>query len=227
MTDAIKIDVWSDIACPWCYIGKRNLENGLAATAGDDDAPVVEIEYHSFELSPDTPEDFDGGEVDYLSQHKGISPAQAREMLDRVTGVAADAGLAYRFDILKHTNTVKAHELLHFAKENGKQLELAEVLMSAYFLEGKHVGRDEDLVALAAEVGLDEDAAREALASQRYRAAVRADQEQAQQFGITGVPFFVIDGKYGVSGAQPVEAFTQIARQVWGERREASATADA
>jgi len=227
MTDAIKIDVWSDIACPWCYIGKRNLENGLAATADDDDAPVVEIEYHSFELSPDTPEDFDGGEVDYLSQHKGISPAQAREMLDRVTGVAADAGLAYRFDILQHTNTVKAHELLHFAKENGKQLELAEVLMSAYFLEGKHVGRDDDLVALAVEVGLDEDAAREALASQRYRAAVRADQEQAQQFGITGVPFFVIDGKYGVSGAQPVEAFSQIARQVWGERREASATADA
>ncbi|WZH36384.1 MAG: DsbA family oxidoreductase [Microbacterium enclense] len=227
MMDAIKIDVWSDIACPWCYIGKRNLENGLAATADDDDAPVVEIEYHSFELSPDTPEDFDGGEVDYLSQHKGISPAQAREMLDRVTGVAADAGLAYRFDILKHTNTVKAHELLHFAKENGKQLELTEVLMSAYFLEGKHVGRDDDLVTLAVQVGLDGDAAREALASQRYRGAVRADQEQAQQFGITGVPFFVIDGKYGVSGAQPVEAFSQIARQVWGERREASATADA
>lgn len=227
MTDAIKIDVWSDIACPWCYIGKRNLENGLAATAADDDAPVVEIEYHSFELSPDTPEDFHGGEVDYLSQHKGISPEQAREMLDRVTGVAADAGLAYRFDILQHTNTVKAHELLHFAKENGRQLELAELLMSAYFLEGKHVGRDEDLVALAGEAGLDADAAREALASQRYRAAVRADQAQAQQFGITGVPFFVIDGKYGVSGAQPVEAFTQIARQVWGERREASATADA
>lgn len=227
MTDAIKIDVWSDIACPWCYIGKRNLENGLAATADDDDAPVVEIEYHSFELSPDTPEDFDGGEVDYLSQHKGISPDQAREMLDRVTGVAADAGLAYRFDILKHTNTVKAHELLHFAKENGKQLELAELLMSAYFLEGKHVGRDDDLVALAVDAGLDEDAARDALSSQRYRAAVRADQEQARQFGITGVPFFVIDGKYGVSGAQPVEAFSQIARQVWGERREVVETADA
>ncbi|MBM3715469.1 MAG: DsbA family oxidoreductase [Actinobacteria bacterium] len=225
MTDAIKIDVWSDIACPWCYIGKRNLENGLAATASDDDAPVVEIEYHSFELSPDTPEDFDGGEVDYLSQHKGISPESAREMLDRVTGVAAEAGLAYRFDILKHTNTVKAHELLHFAKENGRQLELSERLMSAYFLEGRHVGRDEDLVALAVEVGLDEAAARDALSSQRYRPAVRADQEQAQQYGITGVPFFVIDGKYGVSGAQPVEAFAQIARQVWGERREAAAAA--
>ncbi|WP_270352650.1 DsbA family oxidoreductase [Microbacterium testaceum] len=227
MTDAIKIDMWSDIACPWCYIGKRNLENGLAATAADDDAPVVEIEYHSFELSPDTPEDFHGGEVDYLSQHKGISPEQAREMLDRVTGVAAEAGLAYRFDILQHTNTVKAHELLHFAKENGRQLELAEILMSAYFLEGKHVGRDDDLIALAVEAGLDEDAAREALTSQRFRAAVRADQEQARQFGISGVPFFVIDGKYGVSGAQPVEAFTQIARQVWGERRESVETADA
>ncbi|MDU0368488.1 DsbA family oxidoreductase [Microbacterium sp. KSW4-17] len=227
MTDAIKIDVWSDIACPWCYIGKRNLENGLAATAADDDAPVVEIEYHSFELSPDTPEDFHGGEIDYLSQHTGISAEQAREMLDRVTGVAADAGLAYRFDILQHTNTVKAHELLHFAKENGKQLELAELLMSAYFLEGKHVGRDDDLVALAVEVGLDEAEVREALSSQRYRAAVRADQEQARQFGITGVPFFVIDGKYGVSGAQPVEAFSQIARQVWGERREVAETADA
>ncbi|WP_295840734.1 DsbA family oxidoreductase [uncultured Microbacterium sp.] len=226
MTDAIKIDVWSDIACPWCYIGKRNLENGLAATADDDDAPVVEIEYHSFELSPDTPEDFDGGEVDYLSQHKGISPESAREMLDRVTDVAAEAGLAYRFDILKHTNTVKAHELLHFAKENGRQLELAELLMSAYFLEGRHVGRDDDLVQLAIEAGLDGDAASEALASQRYRPAVRADQAQAQQYGIQGVPFFVIDGKYGVSGAQPVEAFSQIARQVWGERREASATAD-
>ncbi|MFN3949546.1 DsbA family protein [Microbacterium sp.] len=227
MTDAIKIDVWSDIACPWCYIGKRNLENGLAATAADDDAPVVEIEYHSFELSPDTPEDFHGGEIDYLSQHKGISPDAAREMLDRVTGVAADAGLAYRFDILQHTNTVKAHELLHFAKENGRQLELAELLMSAYFLEGRHVGRDDDLVQLATEAGLDADAAREALSSQRYRAAVRADQEQARQFGITGVPFFVIDGKYGVSGAQPVEAFSQIARQVWGERREVTETADA
>jgi len=223
MTDAIKIDVWSDIACPWCYIGKRNLENGLAATAADDDAPVVEIEYHSFELSPDTPEDFDGGEVDYLSRHKGVSPSQAREMLDRVTGVAAQAGLAYRFDILKHTNTVKAHELLHFAKEQGRQLDLAERLMSAYFLEGRHVGRDDDLVELAVEAGLDADDARDALASQRYRSAVRADQAQAQSYGITGVPFFVIDGKYGVSGAQPVEAFAQIARQVWNERREAAA----
>jgi predicted DsbA family dithiol-disulfide isomerase len=219
MTDAIKIDVWSDIACPWCYIGKRNLERGLSAASADDDAPMVEVEFHSFELSPDTPVDFEGGETDYLAQHKGISAGQAQEMLDRVSGVAKDAGLEYRFDLLKHTNTVKAHELLHFAKENGRQAELAERLMSAYFTQGRHLGREDELVALAADVGLDPDAAREALRTGRYLPAVRADQAQASAYGINGVPFFVIDGKYGVSGAQPAEAFSQIIRQVWAEHR--------
>ncbi|MCO7202877.1 DsbA family oxidoreductase [Microbacterium sp. CnD16-F] len=223
MTDAIKIDVWSDIACPWCYIGKRNLETGLAATADDADAPRVEVTFHSYELSPDTPVDFDGNEVDFLSQHKGMTPEQVKPMLDRVTGVAAEAGLEYRFDLLKHTNTVKAHELLHFAKEQGLQKEMTERLMSAYFTEGRHVGRIDDLVDLAAEAGLDREAARDALESGRYLEAVRADQAQAQAYGIQGVPFFVIDGKYGVSGAQPAEAFAQIARQVWSERAEASA----
>jgi predicted DsbA family dithiol-disulfide isomerase len=220
MTDPIKIDVWSDIACPWCYIGKRNLENGLADAATDADAPQVEVVYHSFELSPDTPVDFDGDEFDYLAGHKGISRDQVAQMLDRVTGVAAEAGLAYRFDILRHTNTVKAHELLHYAKELGRQLELAERLMSAYFIAGRHVGRVDDLVALAVESGLDEAGAREALESDRFLDAVREDQAQAAQYGINGVPFFVIDGKYGVSGAQPADAFAQIARQVWAEHRE-------
>ncbi len=224
MTDAIKIDVWSDIACPWCYIGKRNLESGLAAASADDDAPLVEVEFHSFELSPDTPVDFEGGEADYLAQHKGITAAQAAAMLDRVTGVAREAGLTYRFDLLQHTNTVKAHELLHFAKENGLQAQLAERLMSAYFTEGRHLGREDDLAALAGEAGLDADEARAALRSGRYLPAVHADQAQAAAYGINGVPFFVIDGKYGVSGAQPAEAFSQIVRQVWAEHRE---TADA
>jgi predicted DsbA family dithiol-disulfide isomerase len=220
VTQPIRIDVWSDIACPWCYIGKRNLEKGLAEASADQDAPAVEVTYHSFELSPDTPVDFEGGEIDYLARHKGISPEQAESMLDRVTGIAAQSGLEYRFDLLKHTNTVKAHELLHFAKDEGRQLELAERLMSAYFTEGRHLGREDELVALAVDAGLDADAAREALVSGRYLAAVRADQAQASAYGINGVPFFVIDGKYGVSGAQPAEAFAQIARQVWAEHRE-------
>jgi predicted DsbA family dithiol-disulfide isomerase len=218
MTDAIKIDVWSDIACPWCYIGKRNLENGLAEVSADPDGPRVEVTYHSFELSPDTPVDFEGDEVSYLADHKGIPREQAREMIDRVTDVAAAAGLTYRYDLLQHTNTVKAHELLHHAKQNGKQLEMEERLMSAYFTEGKHVGRIDDLVALATEVGLDADETRAALESEKYLADVRADQDQARTYGINGVPFFVIDGKYGVSGAQPADAFAQIARQVWAER---------
>jgi len=218
VTETIKIDVWSDIACPWCYIGKRNLETGLAATSGDDDAPQVEVVYHSFELSPDTPVDFEGDVSDFLAQHKGISREQAAQMHEHVTGIAAAAGLQYRFDLLQHTNTVKAHELLHFAKAHGRQHEVAERLMSAYFTEGRHVGRIDELVTLAVEAGLDGDAARASLESGEFLDAVRADQAQAVAYGIQGVPFFVIDGKYGVSGAQPAEAFSQILRQVWSER---------
>ncbi|KIC57247.1 MULTISPECIES: DsbA family protein [Microbacterium] len=221
MTDKITIDVWSDIACPWCYIGKRNLEAGLAQTAADTDAPQVDVTFHSFELSPDTPVDFEGDEVDFLAGHKGMPRERVREMLDQVTGVAAGSGLEYRFDLLQHTNTVKAHELLHFAKAQGRQYEMAERLMSAYFTEGKHVGRVDDLVDLAVEVGLDASDVRDALESGRHLADVRADQAQAQAYGIQGVPFFVIDGKYGVSGAQPADAFAQITRQVWAEKQDA------
>jgi len=217
MTDPIKIDVWSDIACPWCFIGKRNLEKGLAEASADDDAPLVEVTYHSYELSPDTPVDFEGDESAYLANHKGISPAQASQMLERVTGVAAEAGLEYRFDLLKHTNTVKAHELLHFAKAEGLQHEMEERLMSAYFTEGRHLGHEDELVSLAVDAGLDAEGTREALRSGRFLPAVRADQAQAAAYGINGVPFFVIDGKYGVSGAQPAEAFAQIVRKVWAD----------
>ncbi|GAA1960436.1 DsbA family oxidoreductase [Microbacterium aquimaris] len=216
MTDAITIDVWSDIACPWCYIGKRNLEKAIAARG--EDAPEVHVMFRSFELAPETPVDFEGGEAEYLAAHKGVDAAAAQQMLDRVTGVAADAGLEYRFDLLHHTNTVKAHQLLHFAKERGRQHEMSERLMSAYFTEGRHLGRDDELAALAAEVGFDADEVRGALGRETYLEAVRADQAQAAAYGVTGVPFFVIDGAYGVSGAQPPEAFSQILAQVTQER---------
>lgn len=218
VSEPISIDIWSDIACPWCYIGKRNLEAGLAATAEDDDAPEVSITFHSFELSPDTPVDFSGDEADFLMGHKGMPRAQVEQMLDRVTGIAKDAGLEYRFDLLQHTNTVKAHELLHHAKAQGRQHDMEERLMSAYFTEGRHVGRIEDLADLAAEIGLDRDAALEALQTERHLADVRADQAQAQAYGIQGVPFFVIDGQYGVSGAQPPEAFAGVLRELWAKR---------
>jgi predicted DsbA family dithiol-disulfide isomerase len=223
VTDAIKIDVWSDIACPWCYIGKRNLEKGIALSAEDDDAPRVEVTFHSYELSPDTPVDFDGSELDFLAGHKGMPREQVEQMLARVTGVAAEAGLEYRFDILQHTNTVKAHELVHFAAAHGSQHEAVDRLFSAYFTEGRHLGRVDELVSLAGEIGLDEAAAREALESDAHLADVRRDQERARAYGITGVPFFVIDEAYGVSGAQPPQAFAEVVRQVWSKRRETAA----
>ncbi|WP_336645687.1 DsbA family oxidoreductase [Microbacterium sp. USHLN186] len=223
MSEPISIDIWSDIACPWCYIGKRNLEKGLAATADDADAPRVNITFHSFELSPDTPVDFDGDEIDFLAGHKGMPREQVEQMLAQVTAVAADAGLEYRFDLLQHTNTVKAHELLHHAKDRGMQHEMEERLMSAYFTEGRHVGRIDDLVALAAEVGLDAGEARAVLESGAHLDAVRADQVQARAYGINGVPFFVIDGQYGVSGAQPPEAFESVIRDVWAQKSAAIA----
>ncbi len=227
VSEPISIDIWSDIACPWCYIGKRNLEKGLEAVAGDDDAPQVNVTFHSFELSPDTPVDFDGDEIDFLAGHKGMPRDQVEQMLANVTGVAEKAGLQYRFDLLQHTNTVKAHELLHFAKAHGLQHELEERLMSAYFTEGKHVGRIDDLVALAVEVGLDADAAREALETAQYLPAVRQDQAQARAYGIQGVPFFVIDGQYGISGAQPPAAFENVLRDLWSKRGDAELEGDA
>ena len=204
------VDVWSDIACPWCYIGKRKFE--LGAEGFD-----VEVEYHSFELSPDTPVDFDGSAADFLAKHKGMPIEQVRPMLAQVTAVAAEVGLDYDYDALQHTNTVKAHQLLHFAKAQGKQIEMKERLLRAYFVEGNHVGRAEDLADLAAEVGLDRDAALRSLESDEYLEAVHADQEQAMRYGIRGVPFFVIDGKYGVSGAQAPETFAQALKQVQDE----------
>jgi len=218
VSEPIKIDIWSDIACPWCYIGKRKFEAGSGLFAGTGDGRAVEVEYHSFELSPDTPVDFDGSEVDFLAGHKGLAPDQVEQMLERVTGIASSVGLDYDYDNLKHTNTIKAHELLHFAKSQGKQLELAERLFAAYFVEGRHVGRIDDLADLAAEVGLDRDAALAALRSEEFLSDVRSDQRTATEFGINGVPFFVIDGKYGVSGAQDAGTFAQVLEQVWAER---------
>jgi predicted DsbA family dithiol-disulfide isomerase len=221
----IKIDVWSDIACPWCYIGKRKFEDAAGRFDGE-----VEVEYHSFELSPDTPVDFEGDEVDFLAGHKGMPADQVRGMLDHVTGVAAEVGLDYDFGSLHHTNTVKAHQLLHFAKARGLQLEMTERLLAAYFVEGRHVGRVGDLADLASEVGLDRDEVVLALETDRHLADVRADQQQAQSFGITGVPFFVLEGKYGISGAQAPEAFLGALQQVQAElasRAAADATSTA
>lgn len=212
-TQPIKVDIWSDVQCPWCYIGKRRFEAGVAQFGGE-----VEVEYHSFELAPDTPVDYEGTPVDYLSQRKGIAPEQAREMIARVTGLAAGEGLAYDYDHIHQTNTVISHELLHFAKSKGRQLEMKERLLKAYFVDGEHVGRIPDLVAIAVELGFDRDEVTEALETHRFLADVKADMAQAREYGINGVPFFVIDGQYGVSGAQEAATFANVLEQVHRER---------
>ncbi|QNE47026.1 DsbA family oxidoreductase [Glaciihabitans sp. INWT7] len=209
----IKIDIWSDVQCPWCYIGKRKFEAGATAFGGD-----VEVEYHSFELAPDTPVDFDGSPVDYLSQRKGIPVQQVTEMLANVTGIAASVGLEYDYDHVHQTNTVKAHELIHYAKSVGRQLAMKERLLKAYFVDGRHVGRIEDLADLAAEIGLDRAEVVRVLTDETFLPDVKADVAQAIEYGIQGVPFFVIDGKYGVSGAQDATTFANVLEQVRTER---------
>ena len=213
MSDAIKVDIWSDVQCPWCYIGKRKFEAGAAAFGGD-----VEVEYHSFELAPDTPVDFDGSPADYLAQRKGLPMDQVEQMLERVTGIAASVGLDYDYDHVQQTNTVISHELIHFAKSKGRQLEMKERLLKAYFINGEHVGRIPDLVAIAVDLGYDAAEVTEALESHRYLKDVKADVALAQEYGIQGVPFFVIDGKYGVSGAQEAETFANVLAQVQSEK---------
>jgi predicted DsbA family dithiol-disulfide isomerase len=193
------------------YTAKITLVAGAAAGAD------VEVEYHSFELAPDTPVDFAGTPLDYLSERKGIAPEQAQTMIDRVVGIAAAVDLDYHYETIHQTNTVLAHELLHLAKAHGRQAELKERLLAAYFVEGRHVGRVEDLADLAAEVGLDRTEVVAALTDHRYLADVKADVAQAAAYGINGVPFFVFDSRYGVSGAQETATFVQVLEQVRAE----------
>lgn len=213
MSETIKVDIWSDIQCPWCYIGKRKFEAGAAQFDGD-----VEVEYHSFELAPDTPVDFDGSPAEYLSQRKGMPLVQVDQMLQNVTDIAQSVGLDYDYAAVHQTNTVKAHELIHYAKSKGRQLDMKERLLKAYFVNGEHVGRIDDLADIAAEIGFDRADVVRALTEDEFLADVKADVAQAQAYGIQGVPFFVIDGKYGVSGAQDAASFVQVLEQVRSEK---------
>lgn len=211
---SITVDIWSDIACPWCFIGKRRFESALKKFAARDE---IEITFHSFELAPDTPSDYAGSEVDFLVSHKGMAPDQVRKMLAQVTEIAASEGLKFDFDSVQHANTNRAHQLLHFAKTQGKQTELNEVLLSAYFEQGRNVGSIDELVELAVSVGIDAAGARDALETGVFEASVREDIEQSQQIGVTAVPFFVFNRKYGVSGAQDSSTFLEVLEQVQNE----------
>jgi predicted DsbA family dithiol-disulfide isomerase len=223
---AIHVDVWSDVACPWCYIGKRRFEEGVRRFRTSQPEADVQVTYRSFELAPDQPLDVTSTVAEYLTQRKGMPRVQVEQMLAHVTDLAQAEGLAYDFDAVRQTRTLKAHELLHLAKAHGVQDAMKERLLSAYFEQGRHVGRVDELAALAAEVGLDADEARAALASGRFTADVQADIAQARAYGITGVPFYVLEDRYGISGAQPPEAFSAALTQVLADRAAAPDAAE-
>ena len=196
----MRIEIWSDIVCPWCYIGKRRLEAALSRFPRRGE---VEVIYRSFELDPGAPAASEKPLDQALAEKYGVGLAGARAMMARVAGVAAEEGLRYDFSIAKRGNSFDAHRLLHLAAERGRQAEMAERLFSAYFSEGAPISDRAALSRLAGEVGLD---AEEGLAGGAYNEAVRADEERARALGITGVPFFLIDGRLGLSGAQPADA---------------------
>ncbi|MFP5451212.1 MAG: DsbA family protein [Thermoleophilia bacterium] len=218
MSDPITIDIWSDIACPWCYIGKRRLQTALDAFAARAGRPEVAVRFHSFELAPDVPVDFDGGPVEFLTARKGMSREQVEGMLAHVTALAAGEGLDFDFGAVKQTRTVLAHQLLHHAAAEGLQEPMKERLMRAHFVEGRHVGHAEDLADLAAEVGLDRDEVLRRLEAGTHAADVEADLRQAAQYGIGAVPFYVIDGRYGISGAQLPGTFLDALEQAAEDR---------
>jgi predicted DsbA family dithiol-disulfide isomerase len=210
----MKVEIWSDVVCPWCYIGKRRLEEALSQFAHKDD---VEVVWRSYQLDPVTPTKPGQSVTDALASKYGVSRAQAQAMNDRVTAVAAEVGLEYHMENAKHSNTFDAHRIIHLGKERGIQDAVKERLMKAYFVEGEAVGDADTLVRLASEAGLDADEAREVLASGKYADDVRADEKRARMFGISGVPFFAVDEKFGISGAQPAEVFAETLEAAWAE----------
>lgn len=212
--DRLVVDVWSDVMCPFCYMGDTLLAQAIAAFPHAD---RVDVRYHSYLLSPDLPQGEEMTANDLLVRTKGWSLEQATQMNEHVTERAAQLGLDYRMADSLATNMRDAHRLSHFAAEHGKQHEMIVRLFEAYFRDGRSVGRHDSLADLAAEIGLDRDAALAALDSDAYADAVDRDIATAQQIGVQGVPFFVFQGKYAVSGAQPVEVFGQALTAGWAE----------
>jgi predicted DsbA family dithiol-disulfide isomerase len=212
----LRIDVWSDIACPWCYVGKRRLEAALARFPHQGD---VEIVWRAFELDPSAPREIDRT-VSYaqrLARKYGSTLSQAEGMIARMTDVARADGLDFHFERIRPGNTFDAHRILHLAAEKGIQDAVKERFLRAYLTEGEPIGDPETLVRLAAEAGLSADEVRALLASDSLAAEVRADEDEARELGIGGVPFFVLGGRYAVSGAQPADLFFQALGRAWGE----------
>jgi predicted DsbA family dithiol-disulfide isomerase len=210
----MQVEIWSDIVCPWCYLGKKRFERALEAFPHRDD---VEVTYRSFELDPTIPTGEERDVVADLAAKKGMSEADVVQMMKQVEHIAAAESLEYHLVEARSGNTVDAHQLVHLAATKGVANEMIDRLYRAHFTELRSVFDHDSLVALAEEAGVGGTDAKHALDAGNYRAAVAEDESLARSFGITGVPFFVIDRKYGISGAQKTEALSHALEQAWAE----------
>lgn len=211
----MKIEIWSDYACPFCYIGKRRLEQALEKFPHREQ---VEVQFKSYELDPNSPRDLNQDIHEMLSDKYGVSVDEAKRMNQGVGQQASEVGLTFNFDKMIPTNTFDAHRLTHFAKTKNMDKQLAEKLLYAHFTESRHLGDHEVLADIAEETGIDRNEALSFLADETALAdEVRGDEQVAQQMGVRGVPFFVINQKYGISGAQPTETFLSALEKVWQE----------
>jgi predicted DsbA family dithiol-disulfide isomerase len=214
----MQVEIWSDLVCPWCYLGKRRFERALESFGHRDEVTVV---YRSFELDPSAPAGGTTPTIERLADKYGMTAQQADDAQQQMEQRAAQDGLEFRMDGLRSGNTRDAHRLLHLAKAHGVQAELAERLHRAYFTEQASIFDHSSLTELAVEAGLDRDDVTRVLASQEYGDAVDTDEEMARALGANGVPLFIIDRRYGISGAQPPEVIEQVLDQAWADARTA------
>ncbi|MFE3973605.1 MULTISPECIES: DsbA family oxidoreductase [unclassified Peribacillus] len=210
----MKVEIWSDYQCPFCYIGKRRFEEALKQF---ENKAQVEVSFRSFELNPEAERDINMSQNEMLAKKYGMSHADVEANNQNLTQQAKELGLEYHLDKVVLTNSFDAHRLMHFAESKGKENEMNELLFKAYFTEGKHIGDHATLVKLAEEAGLDKSEAEAILSGTAFTAEVRGNEQEGSQLGITGVPFFVINRKYGISGAQSTEAFLDTLKKIWAE----------
>ncbi len=220
MQNELAVQIWSDIACPWCYVGKRRFEVALAAFP---ERAAVTVRWRSFQLDPAAPQVQEGDYAERLGRKYGVPTTEARSMMDRMTEVARGDGLAFRFDRIVAGNTFDAHRLLHLANARGRQDAVKERFLAGYLCEGEPIGKPEALLRMAVEAGLEADEVASVLAGDLYAAEVRDDQAQARGLGVSGVPFFVI-GPFGVSGAQSSQVLGEVIARAWDQTATEQAT---
>lgn len=211
----MKVDIWSDIRCPFCYIGKRKFEQALEKFDNKED---VEVIWHSFQLDPNLETQPEVDLIDYFTKSKGISREQAIQMFSRAKDMAAESGLEFNMDSMIVANSYNSHQLLQFAKSKGLGNDIKEALFEAQFTEGKNIDDRQTLLDIAAGFGLDKTETEEVLDSEKFAYQVKQDEMAAKNIGVQGVPFFVFNKKYAVSGAQSAETFLEVLEKSWEER---------